>query len=234
MKKIFIYTVIIFAFFAIGLLLANFILMPYLVHMGEKITVPDVCNMPLEDALKELKKHGLEGVVVERRYDPIIEAGKVIIQEPLPDAETKKGRIINLSVSLGPETIKIPYLTGVDIEKGKLILVKLNLAIETIDSVYSDSVAIGKIISTVPDFGSEVKNGEHIKIFVSKGTILKMPNLIGVQLNEARDVLKKIGLVIGEIKEVEARGIKGNIVLQNPEALQPIAAGDTVSLIVIK
>jgi len=204
MKKIYVYLITIAAFFIIGILLANFLIMPFLVRMGEEVTVPNVCNIPLNMAIQELEKNGLEGVVTDRRYDMIIEEGRVIIQEPLPDAKVKKGRIVNLSVSLGPETIKIPYLSGVDTEKGKLIIKRLGLVIEAVDSIFSDSIARGKIVKTIPSFGTEVKTGNAIKLIVSKGVILKMPNLIGMKLHEAKNILKEMGLVVGEIKEVRA------------------------------
>jgi len=234
MKKILVYLLIVIAFFVIGVLLANFVIMPSLVRQGEEITVPNVCNLPLDTALEELEKGGLEGVVTEQRYDPVIEKGRVIIQEPLPDEKVKKRRIINLTVSLGPETIKIPYLAGVDYEKGELIIKRHGLVIASVDSVFSDSIAQGRIVATIPDFGTEVTNGDSIQLVVSKGLILKMPQLIGMQLQEAEEMIKKMGLVIGEIKKIEASGTSGEIIVQNPESGQVVKTGDIVNLMVIK
>ncbi len=234
MKKLILYAVIVLAFFIVGIIIANFIIMPLVVGRGKEIVVPNVCNLSLETAIEELKKKNLEGVVTERRYDQIIEEGKVIIQTPLPNSKVKVGRIINLTVSLGPETMKVPHLEGVDIEKGKLIIERLGLTIETIDYSYSDSVAKDKIMKTEPEPEAELKKGEAVKLTVSKGPILKMPNVIGKDLTEAKIILNKMGLILGEIKEVEGSGTKGSVLIQNPEPEQTIAAGDTVSLMVIK
>jgi beta-lactam-binding protein with PASTA domain len=117
MRRTLIYTGIILAFFVIGVLIANFLVMPLLVGRGEEVAVPNVCDLTLDDAIEQLEGAGLEGVVVERRFDQIIKEGNVIIQEPFPEARVKKGRIINLTVSLGPETIKVPYLMGISYEK---------------------------------------------------------------------------------------------------------------------
>jgi beta-lactam-binding protein with PASTA domain len=234
MKKILIYCAIIFGFFIVGILLANFIIMPLIVRVGKEVSVPNVCNLSLEKALEELKKRDLEGVVTERRFDQIIEEGKIIIQEPLPDAKVKAGRIINLTVSLGPETVKVPYLTGVDYEKGQLIVKRLGLAIESVDSLFSDSIAQGKIIKTIPEPEVELKKGDLIKLIISKGLILKMPNLTGKTVDEAKNELNRLGLILGEIKEVEASGAKGCVIIQSPEPEQAVNAGDTVSIMVIK
>jgi beta-lactam-binding protein with PASTA domain len=234
MRRILTYLIVVIIFFVIGALLANFVIMPYLVHMGEEISVPDVCNLPLETAIEELKKQGFDGVVTERRYDPIIEAGRVIIQDPLPDARAKKGRIINLSVSLGPETIRIPYLTGIDYEKGRLIISRLNLSVEAVDSVFSDSIPAGKIISTLPAFDAEVMNGSSVTLIVSRGSRLLMPDLVGMSEQEVRELLKGLGLILGEVKKVEGSGASGKVILQDPKPRQTVEPGDTVSLMVVK
>jgi beta-lactam-binding protein with PASTA domain len=171
MRRPLVYAAIILAFFVVGVLIANFLVMPILVGKGEEVTVPNVCDTALDEAIKTLKTVGLEGVVVERRYDNIIEEGNVIIQEPLPDTRVKKGRIINLTVSLGLEMIRVPDLIGINYEQGVSILRRLGLAVAKTDSAFSDSLELGRIISTAPEAGTEVKKGEQISMLLSKGIV---------------------------------------------------------------
>jgi beta-lactam-binding protein with PASTA domain len=234
MRRSLVYAGIILAFFVIGVLIANFLVMPLLVGRGEEVSVPNVCDLTLDEAVEELNNLGLEGVVVERRFDQIIEEGNVIIQEPLPDARVKKGRIINLTVSLGPETIKVPHLTGVSYEQGVSIVRRLGLVIAGVDSVFSDSVEIGGIIGTVPEAEDAVKKGDGIKLVLSKGLIRKMPNMVGVQLSRAQVTLEKMGLIVGKVEEITGSGQKGTIIVQNPEPGRIVNSGDTVTIMVIK
>ncbi len=234
MKRIYLYIITILAFFVAGVIIANLIIMPAIVQMGREIVVPNVCNVPLETAIQELKKGNLEGVVIERRYDQIIEEGRVIIQHPLPDARVKAGRIINLTVSLGPQTLTVPYLDGIDVEKGKLIIKRLGLTIGTIDSLISDSIAQNKIISTVPEPGVQLKKGDAISLVVSKGIKAKMPDVTGKLVSEAQTILKKMGLVAREVIEIEGTGTKGSVVVQNPKPGQEVSPSDTIRLMVIK
>ena len=199
MKRFLTYTVLILIFFIVGIFLANFIIMPSFVRGGKAVSVPNVCALPLDSAIAVLKKNKLQGVVVERRYDKIIDEGKVIVQEPLPDVKVKRGRIINLSISLGAETVMIPFLSGLDLEKGKMIFEKLGLLIDEIDSAYSDSVGRGKIIKTFPEFDSEIVKGGSVRITYSRGVRLKMADLVGLTLPQAKDTLAKLGLVIRAI-----------------------------------
>jgi beta-lactam-binding protein with PASTA domain len=234
MRRPLIYAGVILAFFVIGVVVANFLIMPLLVGRGEEIVVPNVCDMTLDNAIAQLKAAGLQGVVVERRYDNIIEEGSIIIQEPLPEVHVKKGRIINLTVSLGMETIKVPYLAGINYEQGVSIIRNLGLVAANVDSVFSDSIEEGKIIGTVPEAETEVKKGESIRLIVSKGLVLKMPNVVGLQLSQAQINLEKMGLIIGKIAEVHGSGRKGTIIVQSPEPGRIVNIGDTVTVMVIK
>lgn len=234
MRRALIYSAIILAFFIVGILLANFLIMPILVGKGKVVVVPNVCNVSLDEAIEELKSAELEGVVVERRFDRIIEEGNVIIQEPLPDARVKKGRIINLTVSLGAETVSVPDLSGVNYEQGASIIRKIGLVVAKVDSVFSDSVETGKIIETIPEADAVAKKGDGIRVVLSKGLIKRMPNIVGQQLSRAQVILERIGLVIGKIEEVQGSGGKGTIIVQNPEPKRIVESGDTVTLIVIK
>ncbi|UCD19125.1 MAG: PASTA domain-containing protein [candidate division WOR-3 bacterium] len=234
MRRILIYSAIVVAFFVAGILMANFLIMPLLVGRGEEVIVPNVCNVHLDSAIVELKNVGLEGVVVERRFDRIIEEGNVIIQEPLPDARAKKGRIVNLTVSLGAETISVPYLSGISYEQGLSIIRRIGLVVTRVDSVFSDSIEPGKIIGTVPEAETAVKKGDGLILILSKGLIRRMPNVVGQQLSQAQLILERMGLVIGTIEEVQGSGRKGTVILQNPEPGRIVNVGDTATVMVIK
>lgn len=234
MKRFLTYLIIILIFFIIGLLMANFLLMPMFVRKGEEIIVPNVCDLPLDSATIVLKKAGLQSVVTERRYDQIIEQGRVIIQDPLPDTKVKSGRIINLSVSLGPEKIVIPALFGLEFAKAKQIIDRLGLSVGDIDTLFSDSIVEGRVIQTVPEPETEVKKGDAIKIIISKGILLKAPNLIGLKIDSAKVILKNSNLILGSITEIEGTGDKGTIIIQNPQPDQLVNKGDTINLMVVK
>ncbi len=234
MKKALLYLLVILAFFVVGILIANFLIMPSIVHKGREVIVPNVCNLSLDEAMNELKKRGLDGLATERRHDQIIEEGYIIIQDPLPDQKVKLGRIIHLTVSLGPQVINVPFLAGIDIQKGELILKRLGFTIEKIDYVNSDTIIRGKIIRTIPEHEVELTKGDAVKVIVSKGPVLKMPNLTGITQHEVEAELEKLGLVLGEIKEVEGSGVKGSVIVQSPAPGEIVEPGDTVTLMVIK
>lgn len=234
MKRPLVYAAIVVAFFVVGLLVANFLLMPLLVGRGAEVAVPNVCNQPLDTAIETLRAAGLDGVVVERRFDRIIDEGSVIIQDPLPDARVKKNRIINLTVSLGAETVSVPYLAGVGYEQGLSIINRLGLTVTRVDSAFSDSIGTGRIIGTDPGAETDARKGDGIILIVSRGLVQRMPNLVGQQMSQAQLVLERMGLVIGRIEEIEGSGARGTVIVQNPEPDRIVSSGDTVNIMVIK
>lgn len=234
MKRLLKYLGIIALFFMVGVVIANFIIMPLIVHKGKVVSAPNIMHMTLDNAIAELEKWNLEGIVVERRFDPIVEEGKIIIQDPIPETRVKTGRIINLTVSLGPETIRVPFLIGIDLDKAESIVKRLGFAIEATNFQHSDTIVGNKIIATSPVVETELKKGDGITFIVSKGPVVKMPNLSGVLIEEVQSILDSLGLVIGEIKEVDGSGEKGSILVQNPAPDQVIEPGDTVTLMIIK
>lgn len=234
MKKTLVYIGIIMLFFIVGVVIANFIVMPLVVHKGKVVTVPNVVHMTLENAISELEKRDLEGIVVERRFDPIVESNRIIIQDPLPDTRVKTGRIINLTVSLGPETIRVPFLIGIDADKAEMIVKRLGFVIDAMDYQHSDTVATGKIIATIPVVETEMRKGDGITLIASKGPVLKMPNLGGLTIEQAQPVLDSLGLVFGEVKEVEGSGTPGTIIIQDPAPEQVVERGDSVTIMIIK
>lgn len=234
MKRIFIYAGIIVLFFLAGVVIANFIVMPLVVHHGRVVSVPNLVHMTMDNAIAELSKQDLEGIVVERRFDPIVESGRIIIQDPLPETRVKTGRIVNLTVSLGPETIRVPFLIGINAEKAELIVKRLGCTIKTVEHQHSDTIAANTIIATVPVAETEMKKGDGITLIVSKGAVLKMPNLSGMTMEQAQPMLDSLELILGDVKEVEGSGTAGTVIVQNPAPEHVVERGDTVTLMIIK
>jgi len=234
MKKTLVYIGIIMLFFIIGVVVANFIIMPLVVQRGKVISVPNVVHMTMDNAIAELGKRDLEGIVVERRFDPIVEQGRIIIQDPLPDTRVKSGRLVNLTVSLGPETIRVPFLIGIDADKAELIIKRLGFIIDAVDYQHSDTVSMNKVIATIPVTETEMRKGDGVTLIVSKGPILKMPNLGGMTIEQAQPMLDSMGLMLGEVKEVDGSGTAGTILIQDPAPDQVVERGDSITIMIIK
>ena len=112
------------------------------------------------------------------------------------------------------ETITVPDLIGMPIDELETILTEPNLRYEVSDSSYSEDFQPLAILKQYPVAGAKVK--ENRKIFISINSLVPptvpMPHLIDVPLQNAKNVLKGIGLKLGNITYVPDLG--HNLVLR--------------------
>ncbi len=234
MKKTIFYPLLILLSFALGVLAFNFLIMPLLVRSGQSIAVPEVCGKTEEEAINIIKQANLNPEIEAHRFDPVIEKGKVIIQDPLPGKKVKTGRSVKIIISKGVEKVILPHIIGLDLEKAKQILAKYDMEIVIAESIFSDSIDEGKIVAVSPTPEEEVPKGTKISIKLSLGKRIVIPELTGLKLDEALTLLKENNLIVGEIKEIEGSGEPGTIVMQSPQSGSFARNQDSVNLVIVK
>ncbi len=197
-KKAIIVTVIIIGF----ILLFNNVLMPLYVKQNKLVKVPSVIGLNFDGAKKVLDDADLEGIQGDIRYDANKPIGTILDQNPPADQTVKSGRRIYLIVSGGEQLYDVPNLVGRSLRESKFALAQRNLEIQEIDSRQSAQYPSGTIISQIEQAGSKVKKGTKIGVIVSIGIEtgdLKVPILIGKNLEEAKKIILANKLSIGKI-----------------------------------
>jgi len=140
---------------------------------------------------------GLEIVVGSYRHDEDVEKGRIIEQRPAAGAEVVPGSKVTVIVSLGPEPEpdKMENLIGYDWQEAKEFLLNLGFVPLT-DAEFSDTVEVGKVIRTDPVPGSDLTEGQTIRIYYSKGPMIQteeMPNVVGMDYDKAYNLLIDLG-----------------------------------------
>lgn len=135
-----------------------------------RVTVPDVTGMTEEEARETLNKKNLGMVVSERKESDKYEKGEIISQDPGKGKKVKKNTEVEVVVSTGKEaeTVVVPDVAGQDEDAAQKALEKAKLVVEA-EAKYDDTVEEGKVISTDPAAGAEVKEGTTVKSMVSSG-----------------------------------------------------------------
>lgn len=112
------------------------------------------------------------------------------------------------------EVIQLPNVVGKDIGTVRPQLQGLGLQVMDVREQYSDKVVKGRIMSQNPYPGATVKEGRRIYLTVSKGIeTVRVPNLSGVNLRDARLTLMRLGLNMGNISYEYSDSIALNRVL---------------------
>ena len=136
---------------------------------SDVIAMPNLINMSLEDANKTINKLDLK-LTINERHDVDVERNHVISQSPSQGTELKKGDLVTIVISLGPEELSVPNLMGYTLNDAKKILEKDGLKLGTVSYDYSEVYKEGTVINQNPVVGvGSIKKGDSVNVVVSKG-----------------------------------------------------------------
>ena len=71
------------------------------------------------EATKRLEDAGLDVATSSRRYSDTVKRGTVISTDPEPGDRIRDNDTVTLTISKGPETVKVPDLKGYRLDKAK-------------------------------------------------------------------------------------------------------------------
>ena len=203
-----------------------------------QVQVPAVVNVSRDDADNQLRNRGF---VVEYRqgYSDNIKKGDVISVEPGVGSKVNKGSTVTVTVSSGPEKVKLPdNLQGQSEAYVRNALKDLGLVDGRVSTVESASVPAGMVVELSPEKGSTddkgaqtVEAGSTVNIVLSSGKV-KVPSLVGLTKDQAiaaltaQDVLLNTNIETVQTNERPA----GTVLSQSSAAGTLVAQNSTVTI----
>ncbi|MFH0881674.1 MAG: PASTA domain-containing protein [bacterium] len=214
----------------------NFVVMPIYTRQGTEIRVPDVRGMMISKARQEFGRRGFKLVVDDQRFDASQPPGMILDQFPAPGGWTKRGRRIHLAVSAGTATAVVPLVIGLPRDDAVFKLQGLGLKVDSIAYAFSDTTFEGLVIAQQPPQDTVVEKLSKATVTVSLGTPpdrYVVPNVLNLPEEQAKYLILKAGLVVGEVERDRYTGRRqGAVMIQLPVAGTAVAVGDTVNLTV--
>jgi serine/threonine-protein kinase len=202
--------------------------------IAKEVTVPDLVGIEKDEAEEELEKIGLKLRVVDETYSNEYEEGVIVSQKVEPGTKVKEGYTIEVVVSKGKQLVKVPNLINRNIEEIESILKEAGLKEGTVDYQYSDTIPANVIIDQDPDPFAEVEFGSRVNLIVSRGPevkLVRMPNLVGLTEQAAKNALIAHELVVGEIIREHNDEYKAGVVFkQSIEAGTQVEANTPIDL----
>ena len=203
-----------------------------------QVPVPAVVNVSRDDAENQLRNLGF---VLEYRtaYSDNIKKGDVISVEPGVGSKVNKGSTVTVTVSSGPEKVKLPgNLQGQSEAYVRNALKDLGLVDGRVSTVESASVPAGMVVELSPEKGSTddkgvqtVEAGSTVNIVLSSGKV-KVPSLVGLTKDQAiaaltaQDVLLNTNIETVQTNERPA----GTVLSQSSAAGTLVAQNSTVTI----
>ena len=203
-----------------------------------QVSVPAVVNVSRDDADNQLRNLGF---VLDYRtaYSDNIKKGDVISVEPGVGSKVNKGSTVTVTVSSGPEKVKLPdNLQGQSEAYVRNALKDLGLVDGRVSTVESASVPAGMVVELSPEKGSTddkgaqtVEAGSTVNIVLSSGKV-KVPSLVGLTKDQAiaaltaQDVLLNTNIETVQTNERPA----GTVLSQSSAAGTLVAQNSTVTI----
>jgi serine/threonine-protein kinase len=160
----------------------------------------------------------------------------IIFQEPKAGSEIKKGRDVKIIFSKGPQMIPMPNLAGLSLQQARLIFEEQDLCRGNLATVFDIGTDKDTVIAQSPLSGATVRRGSCVDLLVSEGprpAAYKMPDLSGLQLEDALLTIERYHLPHGEIKtQIEKGKSKNSVLEQDPPAGYRVIEGDEVNLVI--
>ena len=200
---------------------------------GDGLLVPKLRGIPIENAIQALESQGLQ-YQIDSVYVADKAPGVVIEQNPVPHTNVKTSRTIYLTIA----TRQAPNATFPDVE-GKTFLeaqaILINYGFKVGDTTYTSGVARDIVLKLyfgeqIMEKGQVIHKGSRINIVLGDGkgaSEVDIPNLVGLNLNEARLALLGSSLELGNVtfESSDKDSLHAKVIKQLP------APSDTLSKI---
>lgn len=194
------------------------------------VRVPDVVGMDEADARSRAAESELELNVRTGMHHPDAPEGTVLSQSPLPGQFARPGAPIEIVLSRGPEMHTLPDVAGLSERQATIVLERLGYTVDV--QRREDPIPAGRAVETRPPAGTELEVPGDLVLVVSEGApIVVVPDLRGMHIDDAVEILGEAGLELGSISyDSEAVEAPGRIVGQYPPPDYNLRAGDSVEL----
>ncbi|MDI9888044.1 Stk1 family PASTA domain-containing Ser/Thr kinase [Streptomyces sp. HNM0645] len=131
---------------------------------------------------------------------------------------------------------RVPTVLGQTEAAAKQRLSAAGLDVEAVRRDFSDAYDRGTVMDVSPDPGQRIRHNGSVTLVVSRGPeIVKVPELEGLKLADARSTLRKAGLAPGVVtREFSDEAAQGTVIGSDPAAGTERRPDSAVALVVSK
>jgi beta-lactam-binding protein with PASTA domain len=184
------------------LVFADTIVMPIFTRQGSEVEVPNVIDLSLQAAQAQLREADLDAAIGGEEYDPQRPKGTVILQIPEGGSMVKSGRKVTLTISKGSASATVPEMEGFTLREARMMLEREGLVPGEIIWHTDPDLPDGVIINSVPPAGAVMRLNADVQLIVNRietEMMVRVPNFVGLDLDEARALAQDNYLLIGNI-----------------------------------
>jgi beta-lactam-binding protein with PASTA domain len=212
------------------------VVMPRWTRHGREFPAPALVGQSLEEAQAMLLAVGTSMEIAERRYSPDHSDGIILEQRPAVGAPIKQGRVFRVVISRGSELIAVPRVRGFTVRQAELILAEAGFIVGQRAPSPDSTVPLGTVAGTIPAAGARLPKTSVVNLLVNeqpRQDYAWCPNLVGMNIEEARELLRGRGLLMGAVdRRFDTSRLAGTVLEQSAAPGDEIALGTEVNLVI--
>lgn len=210
----------------LALVLISAIITMKVVTWGKTVDVPNLSGQEVTAAISELKKSGLEIKIERQEHHPTVPEGHIISQQPQAGSSVKRGRDVQVVVSLGSQEVVVPEITGQVFRKVQVDLKQVGLVLGDVARANTPQPR-EQVVVQYPDARTILQKGATVDLLVSDGpqqAKYVAPDLTGMTAAQAGQAVKDFFV------SMTPSGTGKQIVSQDPKPGYPVLAGAQITV----
>jgi serine/threonine-protein kinase len=217
------------------LVAVNFTVLPRIVHRNTVVVTPDLRGMSVEGARLATTEQRLQVDPRRERAHPTVPQGMILEQTPEVGSPIRSGRTISVVVSSGPPAGGVPDLVGLNFRQAEITLQRENFRLGRVARLRRADITTPTVLLQTPPPGRELRKGQTVDVVVGEPAavaLLCMPDLRGVPLYLARQLVADAGCVLAPVTYERTDRRDANVVLrQEPAPGRRIRKGERIELV---
>lgn len=204
---------------------------------GREVEIPKLVGLKAGDAQAMLASRRLGMKIADREYNPL-PPDYVVRQNPPEGTRVKVQQRAHVVLSLGPQKVSVPALTGQSARTARIELLRAGLQVGEISNVYLSDHELDEVVQQNPPPQTSNSASPRVNLLVSQGgrpVEYVMPDLVGMPLADAQRRAGAAGLHLAKISFSAISVLpKGMVAAQLPQRGARIVAGANIELQVVE
>jgi beta-lactam-binding protein with PASTA domain len=194
-----------------------------------QVPVPNVTGQDRATATQNLEAAGLTvGTVTNQVTADASQIDTVLGTDPSSGTQVDPGSAVNLTVGVGPDTIEVPAVIGLDVDRAQNTL--QNAGFDSVETEEIDSLApADQVVDVSPGEGQSVDPSTTVTLQVSDGDA-EVPDVTGQQQAAATQALRTAGFTNVTSEQVDSQQPQGTVVATDPSGGEQASADDLITL----
>ena len=208
----------------------------------KQVEVPSLIGLNYSEQKDIVEGKGFKIEIQKMEYHDKYASDVIYSQEPVGGSMVTPGSTIYVFVSRGTQNVpdQLKNLQGETKKQAELALINMQLELEiAFEEEHSDGVDVGCVTRTDPVAGTQLKEGQKVKVYISKGPaakVSKMPAIDGKTADQIKILLlnQDFNLNIRIEQEFNSEIAVGAVIRTDPMPGEDLESGQDVIIYVSK